>query len=327
MRELASAFTEAPQNPVTAGNEPLRRNLPDEPLPLRRALAIPEVAQDAPDDPFIQNQTQIVNRAKAGDPDGQAAIFDFYWPKIVGYSYAHCGNPHDAEDIASEVFLRMVDSIGRFQWRENVPFSAWLFRIARNQIVTHYRKRGSALPFMDDIENEYVGYDGSMDEIADDLDRRAQLERINQAAQALPNQQKAVFEMRFGRDLTLAETAGVLNMPQNQVKQNQHKAIARIKQVVHGEESEEQQQMRKKLRERRIELKEVIKEFDLPADSSRKDLLLHLLSSGKSYKSTELAEILKCDVNWIPKLVSSINKSGMPIKYVRGKGFLLESAS
>src|ERR671924_458169 len=50
------------------------------------------------------------------------------------------GNRHDAEDLTTQTFLKMLESIGRFRWR-SAPFSAWLFRIAHNLAMDHFRAR------------------------------------------------------------------------------------------------------------------------------------------------------------------------------------------
>ena len=176
----------------------------------------------------------MVDRAKEGDVSAQGAIFDFYWPKIVRYTFAHCGNQHDAEDIASEVFLRMVEAIGRFQWRENVPFTAWLFRIARNQVVTHYRKSGNILPLIDDGVGDPVDADDPQEEVEFQLE----MEEVYRAAERLPKLQQEVIRLRFAADLSLADTARILEKKENNIKQLQHKAIAKMRQLLDSERLE-----------------------------------------------------------------------------------------
>src|ERR1700693_1251358 len=125
------------------GREPQARPTPDRP-------AAEPAPINARASESLADERALVDRAREGDLAAQGALFDFYWPNIGRYTYSHCRNLHDAEDLASEVFLRMVEAIGRFQWRENVPFTAWLFRIARNQIVSHYRRSGNVVPLIDD---------------------------------------------------------------------------------------------------------------------------------------------------------------------------------
>lgn len=172
----------------------------------------------------------LVDRAKAGDAEAQGALFDQYWPKIVRYAYAHCGNVQDAEDVAAEVFLRMVEAITRFQWRENVPFTAWLFRIARNQVANHYRQRPDALPLPEsDTRDPADPHDPQ-----EMVEHQFAMDEVYQAAQALPLLQQEVIRLRFAADLSLADTAKILEKKENNVKQLQHKAIGRMKQILTG---------------------------------------------------------------------------------------------
>jgi RNA polymerase sigma-70 factor (ECF subfamily) len=180
----------------------------------------------------LSDERALVDRAKEGDLTAQAAIFDFYWPKIVRYTYTHCGNISDAEDLASEVFLRMVEAIGRFQWRENVPFTAWLFRIARNQVVSHYRRGGPTVPLGDDG----IGDPVDPEDPEETVQLQLAMDEVYRAAQKLPKLQQEVIRLRFAADLSLADTARILDKKENNVKQLQHKAIARMRQLLDGQQ-------------------------------------------------------------------------------------------
>jgi RNA polymerase sigma-70 factor (ECF subfamily) len=176
----------------------------------------------------LEAERVLVDRARDGDASAQGILFDFYWPKVVRYTFAHCGNQQDAEDLAAEVFLRMVEAIGRFQWREQIPFTAWLFRIARNQVISHYRRRGSLAPLPDDG----VGDPLSNDDPEEEVELKLELDAVYRAAEKLPKLQQDVIRLRFAADLSLADTARILEKKENNIKQLQHKAIARMRQLL-----------------------------------------------------------------------------------------------
>lgn len=180
----------------------------------------------------LADEQALVNRARTGDASAQGVIFDFYWPKIVRYSYSHCGNMPDAEDIASEVFLRMVEAIGRFEWRENVPFTAWLFRIARNQLVSHYRRGGPLVP----IGEDGIGDPAGPDDPEETVELQLTVAEVYRAAEKLPKLQQEVIRLRFAADLSLADTARILDKKENNIKQLQHKAIAKMRQLLDAEQ-------------------------------------------------------------------------------------------
>jgi RNA polymerase sigma-70 factor, ECF subfamily len=188
-------------------------------------------AADSKSQGGLGNERATVDQARRGDVQAQGAIFDCYWPKIVRYTYAHCGNQHDAEDLASEVFLKMVEAIERFEWRENVPFTAWLFRIARNQVVSHYRRSGGLVPLIDDGAGDPV----DPDDPEEAVELQLEIDEVYAAASKLPKLQQEVIRLRFAADLSLADTARILDKKENNIKQLQHKAIARMRQLLDTE--------------------------------------------------------------------------------------------
>src|SRR5215210_6698623 len=80
----------------------------------------------------------LVERAQLGDRDALEELYLLHFDRIYSYLHMSVGNRHDAEDLTTQTFLKMLESIGRFQWK-SVPFSAWLFRIAHNLAMDHFR--------------------------------------------------------------------------------------------------------------------------------------------------------------------------------------------
>ena len=83
-----------------------------------------------------RSERPLVDAARAGDERAIAELYNVYFPRVYRYMLARTGNVGDAEDLTEEVFIRVLDALCRFEWRE-APFSAWLFRIAHNAIVSH----------------------------------------------------------------------------------------------------------------------------------------------------------------------------------------------
>src|ERR1700758_3921147 len=80
----------------------------------------------------------LVDRAQKGDRDALEELYLIHFDRIYGYLHMSVGNRHDAEDLTTQTFLKMLESIGKFRWR-SAPFSAWLFRIAHNLAMDHFR--------------------------------------------------------------------------------------------------------------------------------------------------------------------------------------------
>src|SRR5215208_2744104 len=80
----------------------------------------------------------LVERAQQGDRDALEELYLIHFDRIYSYLHMTVGNRHDAEDLTTQTFLKMLESIGKFRW-QSVPFSAWLFRIAHNLSMDHFR--------------------------------------------------------------------------------------------------------------------------------------------------------------------------------------------
>src|SRR5438270_8467644 len=81
---------------------------------------------------------QLVERAQQGDDEALEQLYLLHFDRIFSYLHMSVGNRHDAEDLTTQTFLKMLEAIGRFRWR-SAPFSAWLFRIAHNLAMDHFR--------------------------------------------------------------------------------------------------------------------------------------------------------------------------------------------
>ena len=172
-------------------------------------------------------ERSIVDAARAGDQAALSELYTLYFPRVYRYILARTGNTYDAEDLAEEVFMKVLEAIDRFQWRE-APFSAWLFRIAHNALISQRRKdgvRGRSGPLSDGIALDSQSPD-------DMVANRLALNEIMDAAQNLPDAQRQVITLRFAAGLSVAETARAMNKGEGNVKVIQHKAIAKLRETV-----------------------------------------------------------------------------------------------
>src|SRR5687768_7840666 len=95
-----------------------------------------ESAAATPDSP----DAELVRRAQKGDASSFGALYERYFDKVYSYLSFKLGSPTDAEDVAEQVFLKALESLGAYKWT-GVPFQAWLFRIAHNMMVDTLRRR------------------------------------------------------------------------------------------------------------------------------------------------------------------------------------------
>ncbi|MGH3048957.1 MAG: sigma factor, partial [Gaiellaceae bacterium] len=94
-------------------------------------------------DPVVRKESEtkrvraLVDRAQGGDRAALEDLYLIHFDRIYGYLQVSVGNRQDAEDLTTQTFLRMLESIGTFRW-QSAPFSAWLFRIAHNLAMDHF---------------------------------------------------------------------------------------------------------------------------------------------------------------------------------------------
>ena len=185
----------------------------------------------------IASERALVERAARGDQRAVGGLYDHYVGPLYRFCLARVGNETDAEDLTEEIFLKVMRSIGGFEWRplpvvagseEHSPFRAWLFRIARNHVVSHYRRssiRTTAGEVPDWIDDGRRG-PAELTELAMTVDE------VFTAVEQLPQAQREVILLRFGSGLSVAETAEALEKNQTNVKVLQHKGIKKLKELL-----------------------------------------------------------------------------------------------
>jgi RNA polymerase sigma-70 factor, ECF subfamily len=169
----------------------------------------------------------LVDRAQRGHRDALEELYLLHFDRIYSYLHLSVGNRHDAEDLTTQTFLRMLEAISRFRWRE-VPFSAWLFRIAHNLAMDHFRAN-RRLQSEEQVPEPYGAEESSAEEQAfDSLGRAGMLEMIER----LSPEQRQVLTLKFLYGFANAEVASILGKTEGAVKSLQHRALASLQKHV-----------------------------------------------------------------------------------------------
>ncbi len=170
-------------------------------------------------------ERQVVEAAQAGDLEALSTLYDNHINQVYRYTLARLGNFHDAEDVAEEIFLKMLGGLPGYQWRK-VPFAAWLMRIARNEVISFTRRNGRR---QHDAELPEDLVDGNRtNDPAETTERSMALEDLRKAVTLLPEAQREVIILRFASGLSVADTAKALGKQENNVKVLQHKGMQRL---------------------------------------------------------------------------------------------------
>jgi RNA polymerase sigma-70 factor, ECF subfamily len=164
----------------------------------------------------------LVERGRAGDRDALARLYHLHVDRIESYLVLSVGNRHDAEDLTSQTFSRMLERIDRYEDRA-VPFSAWLFRIAKNAATDHFRSARRTLTLAEPPEPRESA--PSAEEAA--LERLAD-RRVAELARRLSHDQQRVIALRVLLGRSTAESAQALGKTKGAVKALQHRAVASL---------------------------------------------------------------------------------------------------
>jgi RNA polymerase sigma-70 factor (ECF subfamily) len=185
------------------------------------------VISDDSEKPARRDSTEhvraLVDRAQQGDRAALEELYLTYFDRVYGYLHMTVGNRPDAEDLTTQTFLKMLESIGRFRW-QSAPFSAWLFRIAHNLSIDHFRARRRW-----QLEEEVPEPHGSEEPSAEleamqSIGRQSMLELID----TLSHEQQQVLTLKFVFNFANADVAKILDKTEGAIKSLQHRALASL---------------------------------------------------------------------------------------------------
>jgi len=178
-----------------------------------------------------KEEAKLIQRAKRGDPTAFAEIYDRYQPAIFRYISCRVSDVAIAEDLTSEVFVHLVESIDGFTYQGR-PLLAWLYTIARNLVTDHYRSAGrdSTVPLheglTDDSPNPGEAAEHALDQ-----------QRLSAALAHLTEEQRQVILLKFFEGLDNESIAQILGKSYGAVKSLQHRALEALRRILKSDES------------------------------------------------------------------------------------------
>ncbi len=179
---------------------------------------------------MLEGEQAYIEKAQAGDAACFGQLYDHYITPIYRFIAVKVGTRQEAEDLTHEVFISAWQKLPSYQ-PQGFPFSSWLYRIARNRVIDHYRTKKSHVSIDDEVAvpEELFGVPSNIDAVLDDgLDLAA----IKAAMNQLTGEQREVIRLRFLDDLSPAEIAKVLDKREGTIRIIQHRAIAKLKKIL-----------------------------------------------------------------------------------------------
>jgi RNA polymerase sigma-70 factor (ECF subfamily) len=176
------------------------------------------------------DESALLKRAREYDTQALAEIYDRYAEVIYRYLYRYVGNAEQAEDLTSEVFVRLLQVLGTAKAPRD-QIGGWLYRVAHNLAMDWFRQQAKESSLS--LDEELVAGDDSP---ATRLEEDQRQKRLREAISQLTPSQQQVIVLRFAEGLKLGEIGQLLRKSEGSVKLVQYRAIRRLRKLLEHEE-------------------------------------------------------------------------------------------
>lgn len=186
-------------------------------LPVKGEMRAMTISMETPKaSGTLDEERLLVERARR-DPAAFGELYERYADRVVTYAYTRTGSREDAEDIAADTFALALEGLPRYEWR-NLPFGAWLFRIAANRVAMYYRRQRPSLP----IHDLAIGDDDADPER--EVMRASDAESVRSAVGRLKRDQQRAVVLRYEEGMRAREIAAEMGRSEGSVKLLLHRA-------------------------------------------------------------------------------------------------------
>jgi RNA polymerase sigma-70 factor (ECF subfamily) len=178
------------------------------------------------------DEARLIRAAQGGDAEAFGQLYEIYAPAVFRFLYAHIDDPLDAEDLTGEVFLKTWQALPGYRQR-GIPFSGFLFRVARNVLYDHYRRlrrRGSPLRIDGEIAEDILH------DPAQNIPSKFDHKEVRLLLMQLREDQRTVLSLRFIAGLSCNEAAQVMGKSSGAIRILQHRALEALRKIMDGRE-------------------------------------------------------------------------------------------
>lgn len=177
----------------------------------------------------------LVIRSQNKDKEAFSRLFDFYYDKIINYVFRRTLNVEYSKDITSNVFLKVLDNIEIFKWKNGInSFNGWIFKIATNEVNQYFRKQNRYRLIIDDPEMSFNLKDESnlSLEIEKKIDNDKHLIILSKAIKELKPIYQDILHLRYFEEMPYNEISEVLKKNESTVRVYARRAIEELEKVL-----------------------------------------------------------------------------------------------
>ena len=176
---------------------------------------------------MIEGEQKLIDQAKQGDANCFGVLYNKYLPQIYRFIFLKVSSKIEAEDLTHEVFLNAWQNLSKYK-DQGFPFSSWLYQIARNRTIDHFRAKKpiASIDAMAEEKIELVNVNSL------DIDDFLQVGLVKSAIHELKEEHQNVLIMRFIEDMSPAQIANILGKSEGAIRLIQHRAVIELRELL-----------------------------------------------------------------------------------------------
>jgi len=176
---------------------------------------------------MLDGEQQILKDAIGGKASAFGLLYEYYQPKIYRFIYLKVSHREEAEDLTHQTFLKAWVNLGAYT-PQGYPFGSFLYRIARNLVIDHYRTRKETQA-LESVE-EIATLASSSPHL--ELETKMAMENVRTVLASMKPEYQEVIIMKYIEEMTNGEIADMLEKSEGAVKLLHHRAMKVLKQII-----------------------------------------------------------------------------------------------
>lgn len=169
------------------------------------------------------NEKALIKRCQRGDRQAFDELIRLYYDYVSGFLIKNTADEQLTEDLTQETFLKMINGIEKFDPGGSASFGTWLITIAKNCYIDHLRRKRIYPENIDELQIE------DDKNVADEVERKLEYERVMLALEALPPEQAIAIRLKYVEDMTLTQIAERFGVQQKTVKSRIHDGTVKLR--------------------------------------------------------------------------------------------------
>ena len=177
----------------------------------------------------LKSEEELVKRAQH-NKEAFGELYEIYYQRIFNFSLKRTANVQLALDVTSVTFLKALNQIKKYRWRD-VPFGAWLYRIASNEVNDYYRREGNKIVRIEQISEleDTSDYADEINHAEEELSKHEEFLALHRKIAELPEMYQEVITLKFFEKKKIREMVKILGKKEGTIKSLLHRGLEKLK--------------------------------------------------------------------------------------------------